>query len=86
MVAAGSGARLSLVEAGGDLPDRALEFSRHQRHMELLPSEDPLLVFLRRAAGQTLLFAFNFDSRTVEIPGFGVFIGVCEPDAAPSDR
>ncbi|MBE9171718.1 alpha-glucosidase [Cyanobium sp. LEGE 06143] len=30
--------------------------------LQLLPSEDPVLAFCRRAASQTLLFAFNFDS------------------------
>lgn len=29
--------------------------------LQLLPSEDPVLAFCRRAASQTLLFAFNFD-------------------------
>lgn len=81
--------------------------------LELLPSDDPVLAFCRRAASQTLLFVFNFSGqpvyqslnrwpachqadeldfqvrcfeRTVEIPGYGVFIAVVEPAAATSDR
>jgi alpha-glucosidase len=80
--------------------------------LQLLPSADPVLAFLRRAPEQTLLFAFNFSAQpvyqslqpwpacrqadeldfqvrrfeqTVEIPGFGVFIGVGQPAASPSD-
>jgi alpha-glucosidase len=97
---------------------RLIHWRRHQQaltsgDLQLLPSDDPVLAFARRAPGQTLLFAFNFSAQpvyqtlerwpactqadeldfqvrrfeqTVEIPGFGVFIGVCQPSAPTSGR